>query len=223
MLLRFRNNVEPYKIIPYEEELELISEYQTTTIHSKKKLIMDRLLKSYHNLIVRLILKATVVNKVIRDDMYQEACIGFMRAVDKFDTINNKYLTTYATMWIKAKITEEWRRIEVKRSHIVTESDMSSDNIEEIDTNWINKFSSDVDVEKHVHHKLVVDKLDKIIDATAGNKAKMIKLRHLNLDDKPTLEETGQIYNISKQRVKQIEDKIMPRILKTCEDLKLNL
>ncbi len=95
-----------YPVLTFDEEQELFRKYKhgepLEAEIAKRNLVR-------HNL--RLVVK--VVNQGKRfsdpDDLFQEGCLGLLRAIEKFDPNRGLKFSTYATGWIRSFI-QRWQK-----------------------------------------------------------------------------------------------------------------
>lgn len=88
--------------ISREEEYALIRAYQKT---SEEK-VYEKLLNAHNRYILSCAQKKSEQTGVDIDDLYQEACLGFLRAIEKFN-LNLKpqvRLLSYATYWMDVRM-----------------------------------------------------------------------------------------------------------------------
>lgn len=82
-----------------QEELDLLIEYQKT----QDKKIADKLLSAHMGFITQVAYKFNKSHLPI-EDLIQEGCMGFIRALNKFKPEHNCRFNTYSIHWIKAYI-----------------------------------------------------------------------------------------------------------------------
>ncbi len=88
-----------YSTLSEEEIFKLLKKSS-----SNQREITEYLLASNIDYIIAIARKYSD-NGICVDDLVSEGCIGFMKAIEKFDTQKNCILKTYATFWIKQQIT----------------------------------------------------------------------------------------------------------------------
>lgn len=97
------NQVSKHKVLPHEKEVELHDLMRKAETPREKAAAREKLIS--HNL--RLAMKICQEYRgcgMEIDDLFSEAVIGLMSAVDKWDPPKGSKLSSYATVWIKQKI-----------------------------------------------------------------------------------------------------------------------
>lgn len=92
-----------HRILPHEEEVDLHNLMLTADAESERAAARERLI--IHNL--RLAMKICQEYRgcgMEIEDLFSEAVIGLMSAVDRWDPPKGSKLSSYATVWIKQKI-----------------------------------------------------------------------------------------------------------------------
>jgi RNA polymerase sigma factor (sigma-70 family) len=89
----------------------LIVDYQRAKMPARRKRLLDRLVRAHLPLIKRLVRKAAHAEKSTEefDDLLQAGCIGFVTALDKFDTTKGFAVSTYAAHWIRHEVQQATR------------------------------------------------------------------------------------------------------------------
>jgi RNA polymerase sigma-32 factor len=209
-------------------------------------------------------------------DLIAEGSIGLMHAVKKFNPYLGNRLSTYATWWIKASITEyiikSWSLVKIgttvaqkklffnlnklkrkildaQNNNTLTEADtkniaeqlsVSTAEVKEMDTRLGRSASLDENLsssednnstlmdsleDKSANHELIVaDNQDKkhkkqiLLQAlaTLNKREKEIILARKLQDKAVTLDDLSKTYKISRERVRQIENKAMEKVTKFC-------
>lgn len=109
-LFRITAMTQPY--LTAEDELYHAKRYKTTGC-----LESAHMLVSSHLRMVYAIAREYEGYKLPKEDLYQEGCVGLMKAVKCFDPERNVRLATHATAWIRYSITEygirNWRMVKI--------------------------------------------------------------------------------------------------------------
>ena len=149
------------------------------------------------------------------DDLIQEGNVGLMKAIEHFDPKKNVRFATYAVWWIRAYIT---RYLKDNRSQVRggeaergTMADFSLDAAvdEEGDTTFLDRLQepsagpheSFVSYEQNSEVQAALAKVRKRI----GDLGWDIVQERLTQDKPRTLEELGQRWGVSRERVRQVE------------------
>lgn len=99
----FMTQIPKHRILPHEEEVDLHNLMLTADAESERAAARERLI--IHNL--RLAMKICQEYRgcgMEIEDLFSEAVIGLMSAVDRWDPPKGSKLSSYATVWIKQKI-----------------------------------------------------------------------------------------------------------------------
>jgi len=202
-------NGKPWKII--KEDLERI--LREICLKSEMlKQIKNKIVTSYLRLVVSVAKRYNYCGLPF-SDLIQEGNLGLMRAVDTFDYARGHRLLTYAIWWIKQAIiraindksrtvripiylSEKFQRLiyvskvffnEHKREPIIKDSNSSSIMENSIQMDFYNKLHS-------------------VLDELSPRERKVIQLRFgMGAKHEHTLQEIGQKFNLTRERIRQIE------------------
>lgn len=165
------------------------------------------------------------------DDVRQDAYIGLMQAARKFEPERGHRFATYAVHWMRAAIfdaiivedevrgprTQQGRSDRLRGIKAATmasiETPIGPNGLTLGDT----LVSDDPNPEEIVAHAVDLDRrsagIDAAVDSLDARSADIVRRRYL-LDDTQTLDQCGTDYQISRERVRQIESKALKVLAK---------
>lgn len=163
------------------------------------------------------------------DDLIQEGNVGLMKAIEHFDPKKNVRFATYAVWWIRAYIT---RYLKDNRSHVrggeherISMSDFSLDTPldDESDSTYMERLEDagptpDLSFLKLEQDEEVAAALQRV-RRRLGDLGWDILQERLTQDKPRTLEELGQRWGVSRERVRQVELKTKHFLARYLEDL----
>lgn len=138
------------------------------------------------------------------EDLYQIACMGFIKAIKRFDTSYQVKLSTYAVPYILGEIKKFIRDdgiIKISRSIKELGFKVFMESINEESNE--RKIFSDQDEQTMIIEKITIEELIEDLDA---RDKEIIKLRFYK---EKTQKEVGEILGISQVQVSRIEKRIL--------------
>jgi RNA polymerase sigma factor (sigma-70 family) len=93
-----------HDLLSADEERALIARHQ-----AGDRRATDRLVRCNYGLVHSTVSRC-ITHSLERDDLTQEALIGFLRSLDTFDVSLGLRLSTYATRWMNSRLYEAYRR-----------------------------------------------------------------------------------------------------------------
>jgi len=232
----YTNEIKKYPLLSEKEENELIKAYQEGNDSALSKFI-------HHNL--RLVFWVIKRNcSFVQPQYFDEAIalgnIGLIKAAKKFDPSKGRF-ATYAPNWIKQviyqKFSELTNTIRVPPSRLKKLLKASEDELSEQDREILKTFTqmSSIDEEilddsSRTRHNFISsdEEIESLSDryylkqlaksALKENEYLVIKYRY---SDGFTLEEAGTLLKVSRERVRQIEQKALKKLRAEIENEKL--
>lgn len=94
------------------DERAAIAAWKAEPNGPKKHLLLSQFIRSKHGLIRQLTVKAARAERTAEDldDLFQAGCIGFMKALEKFDLDRKIAISTYAAWWVRHEVQKAARR-----------------------------------------------------------------------------------------------------------------
>lgn len=175
-----------------------------------------------------------LVNKIIakypqhlKEDLFQEGCIGLMIAFDRFDISKNVRFHSYAQWWIKNKISDFlWGSsiVKITREHFLTEGLPSkSSETEEFDLSDILIYSTDT-IGKNLEYEEMTNTIQSILAKLDKIDRKILELRYGLKTDGEIMhyKDIGEILGYSKQRIQQLVKKALNNFQDVASSMNIN-
>ncbi len=214
-------------LLTNEEEKELALAVEAGDVEAKQRLAEANL-----RLVVS-IAKRYVGRGMQFLDLIQEGNMGLMKAVDKFDYSKGFKFSTYATWWIRQRNLLQELGQDPTPEQIAERMDMTPDKVREIlkiaqepvsletpigeeDDSHLGDFIEDEVIENPVDYttRIVLrEQLDEVLDTLTDREENVLRLR-FGLDDGKmrTLEDVGKVFNVTRERIRQIEAKALRKL-----------
>lgn len=139
-----------------------------------------------------------------REDLINEGVFGFIEAIKKYKVQYKCKFSTYAFYWIRLYM-QKYQRHQGYKITLVS--------LEEFNEAALTKKSgASADIESIVIKKEEMQIVNSVLHTLSEKERRVIILRFgIGLEEPHSLQEVGNIIGLSKQRIKQIQDKVLIR------------
>lgn len=203
-----------------ESELALIKK-----VKAGDRLAADKLTRQFYPFIINNANKYASYNIDI-EDLISEGLHGFHKAITKFNVKSNNRLLTYASWWVDAyqsraaKLSASLVRRDMSRGHVQMdvhyEGYSNPDNGELMGDDALDVLMSEMDMhgqERDVLTRKEAAKfINDVINKLPSQERFIARKRFCYKDDQMTLEELGEKYGVSRERIRQLEMQIRNRL-----------
>lgn len=210
-LTRYFNDLKRYKPLPRAEERQLMRRYkEENDIVARQKLITHNLRYAF-----------SLVNKykdrgVSMADLIEEANKGLIQSIDKFDVNQDVKVITYAKWQMECNMKKAVKEKENLKEEEFPEGVMVNLNEDALNDNeYVGAYENDAfSNETEIERQSAIEDVNNIISILNEREADFIKMYYgINPYDKEyTYQEIGKKYNLTKERVRQVIDKIMRKL-----------
>lgn len=205
---QYFSEISSYESLSKEEEKELFLEYKQT--HNPA--IRDRICQSNLKFVVN-IAKCYKGRGLSFADLISEGNIGMMKAFDRFDIEKDFKFISYAVWWIKQSILEAIeKRNNLSAEELPTDHE-KSDNYEDDDCVDVNPEFIEHSYREDAKELEVQHAIEMLSDELSERERNFLFMYFgLNGQKELTLEQIGQQYNLTKERVRQINEKSLKKL-----------
>lgn len=181
------NNISRIKVLSREEERELLRmAIEKGDIKARNKIVE-------HNLrLVAYVAKSYARNEDVFSELYAEGYTVLFHAIERFDLTKETKFSTYATWWLRQSMSK------------YLQNRTNDGQIHDLEIEHYNRDS----FERSEIIRLIKDCLYILTDREAD----IIK-RRFGIDcEEETLDQIGTDYNLSKERIRQVQEKAMEKM-----------
>lgn len=206
------------KMLTAEEEFDLATRWR----RDRDERAMHKIIEA-HLPLARKVAKRFQWTKIDFEDLCAEANIGLLLAAQRFDPEKGFRFSTYSVFWIRAQMTD----FALKMSHAVRLPTSTAFQKSRRANGLPAPVSLDDDVsgvalydvlvdqaplqDEVVDHFFVSRRVDAAMQKLNQREASIIRDRFLS-DDPATLTDLGDVHGISKERVRQVQERALTRL-----------
>lgn len=162
---------------------------------------------------------------LLLEDLISEGNIGLLTAIDKFEPEKGYHFISYAVWWIRQSIMKaiadksRMVRLPINRQDQADELGIDVCSLDtpigsDLDSTMGDLIeSSDIGPEEEALEISLKEAIDKILDSLSDKEREIIMMRYGLRDHKQmSLKEVGEVYGLTKERIRQIEKKVISKI-----------
>lgn len=160
------------------------------------------------------------------DDIAQEGLIGLLKAIERYrpekDPSNGKRLLPYFSGWIKESL---YRAVAYDPTHLTTSIDQKTGDLSPLsnilsDSDDLETIFMEEDDSYDLEKELRREELDRLISEFDVREKLAFKLR-FGIDGEPrTLQQTGEVLNVSYETIRNMEAKVLEKLKVTRVSIK---
>lgn len=219
----YLNEIEKISLLTEDEEYQLAVKAKNGDMVARNKLV------EANSRFVVSIAKKYQGNGLELEDLISEGNIGLLIAVDKFEPEKGYKFISYAVWWIRQSImkaiNDKSRAVRIPANKIkdaeLYEIDVCSLDTpvgEEEDSSFGDFIQSDLNIEEGVMDKALTESINNILSQFSERERDVIIKRYgLNDQKALSLKEVGDLYGLTKERIRQIEKKMITNLSKISE------
>ncbi|MEQ9617340.1 MAG: sigma-70 family RNA polymerase sigma factor [Phycisphaerales bacterium] len=159
--------------------------------------------------------KRTRMSEIDFADLISEGNMALLRAIDKFDCTRGFKFSTYACRAIIKAFSRQGMKLSKYRSHFPAEFDPTMEKSNYLETKRAEQVTDTAD---HLRY-IVLSNGAGLTDIERTVIEHRFRLESGQVDERPlTLEQVGQIIGVTKERVRQIQNKALDKLRTELED-----
>ena len=216
-LAMYLKEINTFPLISREEEKETARKAASGNKEAREKLV-----NSHLRFVVNIAKKYQGLGLPL-EDLISEGNAGLMNAVDRFDVDKGYHFISYAVWWIRqailSAISEKAKMIrlpvnrtaESSKYEVISLDNLVSSDKEATLVDYVQDEQSTTPDQAAEHKMMEVD-IDSALNTLKKDEADILRC-HFGLGRRPmSLKEIGMRYNLSKERIRQIEEKALSRL-----------
>lgn len=202
-----------------------LTEKELYSLAKKDQRYYSEFLKRYFGLVRIIAQKYTQLDDF--DDLFQEGCVGLMKAFEKFDPEKGYSFQAYARWWVRDSIVEYlWKTnlIKITRDQFLNNKRPKKECSQEINIENLLQHAGEETLIERLHKKEVTKIINRIIYKLSPQERTILRMRFglTEEDEESTYLEIGKKLGYSKQRIQQIVKSALNNFKILMEKLELN-